>query len=154
MGGAAGHMTIDPEGPVCGCGNSGCLEVCAAATALVSAAERRIAAGRAPGLAQLKDNGTALTALDLAQAARRGDSDALEIYRQTGRALGIGLAGLINILNLPLYVVGGGVAKSWDLLSPSLFAELEKPQLCLCAYRARQACIRQHAWRGNARAAG
>ena len=126
MGGEAGHMTIDPEGPVCGCGNSGCLEVCAAATALVSAAERKIAAGQAPGLAQRKDNGTALTALDLAQAARQGDPDALEIYRQPGRALGIALAGLINILNLPLYVVGGGVAKSWDLLSPSLFDELER----------------------------
>jgi glucokinase len=126
MGGEAGHMTIDPEGPVCGCGNSGCLEVCAAATALVSAAERKIATGQAPGLAQLKGNGAALTALDLAQAARQGDPDALSIYRQTGRALGIGIAGLINILNLPLYVVGGGVAKSWDLLSPSLFEELER----------------------------
>jgi glucokinase len=126
MGGEAGHMTIDPEGPVCGCGNSGCLEVCASATALVSAAERMIGDGEAPGLAQLKGNGAALTALDLARAARQGDPDALDIYRQTGRALGIGLAGLINILNLPLYVVGGGVAKSWDLLSPSLFDELER----------------------------
>jgi hypothetical protein len=48
------------------------------------------------------------------------------IYQQTGRALGIGLAGLINILNLPLYVVGGGVAESWDLLAPSVFVELER----------------------------
>ena len=45
---------------------------------------------------------------------------------KTGRALGIGLAGLINILNLPLYVIGGGVAESWDLLAPSLFEELER----------------------------
>ncbi len=126
MGGEAGHMTIDPDGPVCGCGNSGCLEVCAAATALVNAAERKIAAGEAPRLAQLKGGATPLTALDLAQAARKGDPDAMDIYRQTGRALGIGIAGLINILNLPLYVVGGGVAKSWDLLSPSLFDELER----------------------------
>jgi glucokinase len=126
MGGEAGHMTIEPEGPICGCGNSGCLEVCAAATALVNAAERKIAAGKAPRLAELKVNGIPLTALDLAQAARQGDPDALDIYRRTGRALGIGIAGLINILNLPLYVVGGGVAKSWDLLSPSLFEELER----------------------------
>jgi glucokinase len=126
MGGEAGHMTIDPEGPVCGCGNSGCLEVCAAATALVNSAERMIASGKAPGLARLKGSGAGLTALDLAQAARQGDADALSIYSQTGRALGIGLAGLINILNLPLYVVGGGVAESWDLLSPSLFEELER----------------------------
>lgn len=126
MGGEAGHMTINPDGPVCGCGNTGCLEVCASATAIVSAAERLIGSGKAPGLAQLKCDGSSLTALDLAQAARQGDPDALAIYQQTGRALGIGLAGLINILNLPLYVVGGGVAESWDLLAPSVFVELER----------------------------
>lgn len=126
MGGEAGHMTIYPDGPLCGCGSTGCLEVCASATAVVSAAERLIYAGQAQGLAQLKNGGAPLTALDLAQAARHGDADALAIYEHTGRSLGIGLAGLINILNLPLYVVGGGVAESWDLLAPSLFLELER----------------------------
>ncbi len=126
MGGEAGHMTIDPEGPVCGCGNRGCLEMCASATALVNDAERLIRAGKAPGLAKLKDGRASLTALDLAQAARQDDPDALAVYKHTGRALGIGLAGLINILNLPLYLVGGGVAESWDLLAPTLFVELER----------------------------
>lgn len=126
MGGEAGHMTIYPDGPICGCGNTGCLEACAAATAVVSAAERLIMAGEAPALARLKRNGAALTALEVADAARDGDRNAQDIYKDTGRALGIGLAGLINILNLPLYVVGGGLANSWDLLSPSLFEELER----------------------------
>jgi len=126
MGGEAGHMTIFPDGPLCGCGNNGCLEVCASATAVVNAAERRIAAGDAPGIALLKRDLTPLTALSIAEAARKGDTDAQTIYADTGRALGIGLAGLINILNLPLYVVGGGVASSWDLLSPSVFSELER----------------------------
>lgn len=126
MGGEAGHIMIDPEGPTCGCGSKGCLEVCASATAVANAAERLIGAGRAPGLARLKGTRASLTALDIAEAAGLGDLDALDIYGQTGRALGIALAGLINILNLPLYVVGGGVAKSWDLLSPSLFDELER----------------------------
>lgn len=125
MGGEAGHMTVYPEGPSCGCGNNGCLEACASATAVVNAAERMIAEGRAPGLALLKSKSTALNAQALAEAARAGDSDAGEIYAQTGRALGICIAGLINILNLPLYVVGGGVANSWDLLSKFLFEELE-----------------------------
>lgn len=125
MGGEAGHLTIYPDGSLCGCGNSGCLEACASATALTNAAERRISAGRAPGLASQR-NHVALTALELAEAARRGDSDARDLFAETGRALGIGLAGLINVLNLPLYVVGGGVADSWDLLSPSLFEELER----------------------------
>jgi glucokinase len=126
MGGEAGHMTVDREGPTCGCGNSGCLESCASATALVRTAERMIDAGKAPGLTRLKDGLKTLSASDIAEAARQGDRDAQNIYSETGRALGICLAGLINILNLPLYVVGGGVAKSWDLLSPSLFEELER----------------------------
>lgn len=126
MGGEAGHMTVNPDGPLCGCGNTGCLEVCASATAVVKSAERLIEAGKAKGLAALKRDRGSLTALDIADAAREGDADAKWIYAETGRALGICLAGLINILNLPLYVVGGGVANSWDLISPSLFEELER----------------------------
>jgi glucokinase len=126
MGGEAGHMTVYPEGELCGCGNQGCLEACASATAVVSAAERRISSGKAPGLARLKSDGSALTAQSLAEAAKAGDPDALSIFAETGRSLGICLAGLINIFNFPLYVVGGGVANSWDLLSPTLFEELER----------------------------
>lgn len=125
MGGEAGHMTVYPDGALCGCGNHGCLESCASATALVNAAERLISSGKAPGLARLKANGNGLTAQSLAEAARDGDADAQEIYDDTGRSLGICLAGLINIFNFPLYVIGGGVANSWNLLSPSIFKELE-----------------------------
>src|SRR6202167_43297 len=77
MGGEAGHLTIDPEGPDCGCGNRGCLEACASATAVVSAAERLIGDGKAPGLARLKASRAVLTALDIAEAARQGDRNAL-----------------------------------------------------------------------------
>src|SRR5579863_9068496 len=72
MGGEAGHMTIFPDGPLCGCGNTGCLEACASATALMNAAERMIAAGKAPGLASIKGDRVTLTALDIAEAARQG----------------------------------------------------------------------------------
>ena len=126
MGGEAGHMTIYPDGPLCGCGNNGCLEACASATALVNAAERMIAADNAPGLAALKREHASLTARDLASAARQGDAAAKLIYQEAARALGICLAGLINILNLPLYVIGGGVGMSWDLIEPSLSQELER----------------------------
>jgi glucokinase len=125
MGGEAGHITIYPDGPLCGCGNSGCLEACASATAVSNAADKLVKAGKAPGLKSLQKNGT-LTALEIAEAARMGDANAREIYAETGRAIGICLAALINVLNLPLYVIGGGVANSWDLLSPVLFEELER----------------------------
>jgi glucokinase len=126
MGGEAGHMTVYPQGELCGCGNNGCLEACASATAIVNAAERLISLGEAPGLGALKDSEAALTAQSIADVAHRGDVDARAIYAETGRSLGICLAGLINILNLPLYVIGGGVANSWDLFAPTMFEELER----------------------------
>jgi glucokinase len=126
MGGEAGHMTVYPDGPLCGCGNNGCLEACASATALANAANAMIAEGKSPGLAALKKGEAPITALDIATAARQGDRDAKLVYEQAGRSLGICLAGLINIFNLPLYVIGGGVATSWDLISQSLFEELER----------------------------
>src|SRR5260370_33512689 len=70
MGGEAGHITIYPDGPLCGCGNNGCLEACASATALVNAAERMIAAAKAPGLAGPKRMPRCLPARSRAPAAR------------------------------------------------------------------------------------
>jgi glucokinase len=125
MGGEAGHITIDPDGPLCGCGNHGCLEALASATALTNYAEKLIAEGKADGLQRLKSEQGSLSAFDIAQAAQQGDEGALAVYAKTGRALGIGIADLINILNLPLYVIGGGVVNSWDLLAPHIFAEIE-----------------------------
>ena len=126
MGGEAGHMTVYPEGELCGCGNHGCLEACASATAIANAAERMIGLGKAPGLSRIKQKELTLTAEAVADAAQQGDPDARAIYAEIGRSLGICVAGLVNILNLPLYVIGGGVAKSWDLFAPTMFEELER----------------------------
>jgi glucokinase len=126
MAAEAGHLTIDPAGPICGCGNAGCLEAYASGTAIVKAAAHFAADDThcfSPGRA---DGTHALTAGDLAIAARAGDPEARSIYDGAGRALGIALADLINLLNFPLYVIGGGVAQSWDLLSSSIFEELHR----------------------------
>ena len=124
MAAEAGHLTVDPGGPLCGCGNSGCLESYASATAIVKAAEHLPAVGR--GSSTSYDGMQVRTAGDLAVAAHNGNAEARNVYRAAGRALGIALADLVNLLNLPLYVVGGGVAQSWDLLSPSMFEELHR----------------------------
>jgi glucokinase len=124
MAGEAGHMTIYPDGLACRCGSNGCLEMYASATALVNAAERLDEIRQASGRTFRKNGAVSPTARDLADIARQGDPDAQRIYAEAGRALGIGLANLVNILNLPLYVVGGGLANSWDLLAPTLFEEL------------------------------
>jgi len=124
MGGEAGHITVEPNGPVCGCGSRGCLESCASATAVVRSAVELIEQGKAPGLALLCAE-EPLTAERLAAAASDGDPAAKSIFAATGRYLGLCLADLVNVLNLPLYILGGGLANSWDLLAPELFAELE-----------------------------
>jgi glucokinase len=88
-------------------------------------ADEAIAKGKAPGLLALKKMDPAFTSRDLADLARAGDTAASQIFEMVGRSLGIGLAALVNTLNLPLYVVGGGVAQAWDLFAPKLFEELQ-----------------------------
>jgi glucokinase len=119
MGGEAGHATIYPDGITCPCGNNGCLEMYASATAVVRTANQRIADGTAPALV-----GKTWTAQLLAKAAEEGNPDARKIFIDAGHALGIGLASLVNTLNLPLYVVGGGLAQAWDLMKDVIFEEL------------------------------
>lgn len=125
MAGEAGHVTIWPDGHVCGCGSNGCLEQYASATAVRRLANEAIEGGRAPGLFAVQKLNPAFTSLDVAEAARAGDVDAKAIFDIVGRSLGIGLAGLVNTLNLPLYVIGGGVVQAWDLFSPKMFEELK-----------------------------
>jgi glucokinase len=120
MAGEAGHATIYTDGPACGCGSNGCLEMYASATAIVRVAKERIASGEAPSL----DPEQAWTARSLSLAADAGNVDAAKVYADAGRALGIGLAALVNTLNLPLYVVGGGVVQAWHLMEATLFEEL------------------------------
>lgn len=124
MAGEAGHATVWPDGHACGCGSNGCLEQYASATAVVRLGHEAIAKGNAPGLAALQKRNPAFTSLDLAALARAGDPDAQAVFDLVGRSLAIGLAGLINTLNLPLFVIGGGVAQAWDLFSPKMFTEL------------------------------
>ena len=126
MGGEAGHATIYPEGVPCGCGSRGCLERYASATA-VSQMAREAGMGEslpADGAAPTGNESPLLTALYVSERARAGDPRALRVFDQLGTALGIGLAGLVNTLNLPLYVVGGGVSLAWDLFAPRMFEEL------------------------------
>lgn len=124
MAAEAGHLTIDPAGPLCGCGNTGCLEAYSSGTAIVKAATQAFGHRNSASSPPQFDGGCRLTAGDVAIAARGGDLAARNVYDSAGHALGIALADLINLLNLPLYVVGGGVARAWDLLSRSIFEEL------------------------------
>lgn len=125
MAGEPGHITIHPYGPTCPCGNHGCLEQFASATAVVRMAREAMASDASSALAHAAQGGVALTAKSVYQLAMQGDSAAQQVYRRVGWALGIGLAGLINLLNLPMYVIGGGVAAAWDAFLPALLEEVQ-----------------------------
>ena len=124
MAGEAGHLNIWPDGPACGCGSNGCLEMYASATALRRIALEAAASGKAPAVAALAAANPDFTTRDLSNLAEGGAPDAQRIFDDLGRVLGIGIGDLVNTLNLPLYVVGGGLANAWELFSPALFAEV------------------------------
>ncbi len=125
MAGEPGHVTVYPDGHECACGNRGCLEQYASASGVVRLAQEAIAGGKAPELARLQAAGN-LSAKSVFDLAQQGDRAAQEIYKLVGRALGIALAGLINLLNLPMYVVGGGAAAAWDAFAPTMREEVRK----------------------------
>ena len=122
MAGELGHMTVEPNGVPCKCGNHGCLEQYASATAVVRMAKEAIAGG-AKGLAGPATD-PEFSAEAVYDLAVQGDEDARKIFRRVGRALGIALSSMVNALNLPMYVVGGGVSSAWDAFAPSIFEEL------------------------------
>ena len=124
MAGEFGHTTVEPEGQPCGCGNRGCLEQYASATAVVRMAREAIAENNSCNLARAAHADAEFSAKSIFSLALQGDEDARRIYRRVGRALGIVLSTLVNSLNLPMYVVGGGVASGWEVFAPAIFEEL------------------------------
>jgi glucokinase len=127
MAGELGHITVEPHSGVrCGCGNFGCVEAHASATAIARMAEEAVSIGSSKALAALKEEHGELTALLVERAARDGDPEAIKIYERMGCWLGRALANLVNIFNFPLYLVAGGVVAGWKLFAPAMFEELEK----------------------------
>jgi len=104
-GGELGHQTLEPDGPLCGCGNRGCLEAFARADRIAAAC------------------GTA-TAEAAVAAARAGDTRAIAGLALVGRYLGIGIANMIVVVNPDVVVIGGGISAAFDLLRGPIEAEL------------------------------
>lgn len=126
MAGEAGHVAVWPEGIACPCGNRGCLELFASATGIARMARETAYEGRSPRTRARIDHNEPVTARDVAHFAEENDEGALVVYDTVGRSLGLSLAGLVNTLNLPLYVIGGGASAAWHLFAPALFRELER----------------------------
>ncbi len=113
--GEIGHITIQENGPLCSCGSYGCLEALAGGRAIARKAREAVLAGRRTQLAAIEPV-EAITARDVAEAARLGDLVAQQIVTTAGGYLGIAIADLVNLFNPGLIVVGGGVAQMGDLL--------------------------------------
>jgi glucokinase len=125
MAGEAGHGSVWADGPLCTCGSRGCLELYASATAVRRMAEEAIATGRAPRLAAVKQRQGFVDSRSVCTLGLAGDPASLAIFDKVGEALGITLSTLVNTLDLPLYLIGGGLAQAWPLFAPRMFEELE-----------------------------
>jgi glucokinase-like ROK family protein len=125
--GEIGHMSIEEDGPICTCGNYGCLESLAGGRAIARAAlaaSNRAQALVVPAAAQASDRRFAAATLPSAEpgveqvvrAALAGDEVSIEVLQVTGRRIGVAIANLINLLNPGLVIIGGGVSLAGDLL--------------------------------------
>jgi glucokinase len=113
MAGELGHTTVSPTGNPCGCGNQGCLEKHASATAVVA-------------MARMMGLGDHLTSEAVYKLAAGGDEKAKAVFTAMGQALGTALATLVNIFNFPLYLLSGGMLPAWDLFAPPMMEEVRR----------------------------
>jgi glucokinase len=130
MAGELGHITVVPDGNPCGCGNQGCLEKHASATAVVAMAH----------MLHLGENLTAKDVYDLACLPGEAGDKARDIWRVVGEALGIALASLVNTFNFPLYLLSGGMLPAWVYFAPPMMETVRRRSY---TYRASKTLIEQ-----------
>jgi glucokinase-like ROK family protein len=119
--GEVGHMTVDPGGDLCGCGKRGCWETKVGPRALIRGLQNILANGTQSLIYDLIDGDlNRITTDSVVQAARSGDSVALEALQKVGEYLGIGVVNLINIFNPELIVLGGALSLANEFLLPAI----------------------------------
>jgi glucokinase len=123
--GEFGHITIDPEGIVCTCGNIGCLETVASAPNIVRRTHERLMRDSTSSLSRLGLNKN-FTAADIAHEARNGDDFAALMIERTGRYIGTAIATVINLLNTERVVLGGGVMDAGQLILEPIIREARR----------------------------
>lgn len=113
--GEIGHIKLDMNGgPLCGCGDRGCLEAFASGPSIVALAEEYIKGGKSTKYRELANPD--ITPYIVSEAAKQGDPVAKRIFTIVGEYIGIGLASVVNLLNPEKIIIGGGVAAAGDLL--------------------------------------
>jgi glucokinase len=125
--GELGHQTILPDGPLCGCGNRGCLETLASGPAITAQGVWLLRCGRAPHLFDLVEgNVSRVTPGEMAEAAEAGDEAVRDVLVRAATYLGIGVANVVTIIHPDLVVLGGGVAEIGPLLFETVRATMHK----------------------------
>ncbi|MFD6565519.1 ROK family protein [Micromonospora profundi] len=114
--GDIGHIQVDSHGPMCSCGNVGCLEALFSGAALAKDATAAARSGASPALAERMSLRGAVTALDVAEGAIEGDMTCIQLIRDGGRRVGGVLAGLVSFTNPSMIVIGGGLAQLGHIL--------------------------------------
>ncbi|GAA0549125.1 ROK family transcriptional regulator [Paractinoplanes ferrugineus] len=114
--GDIGHIQVDANGPVCSCGNAGCLEALFSGAALARDALAAARAGESPALAERLAASAELTARDVAEGAAEGDVTCIRLIRAGGRRVGGVLATLVSFANPSMIVIGGGLAQLGHVL--------------------------------------
>ncbi len=122
--GEFGHMTLEPNGPLCHCGNRGCLEALSSGWAIAEKMKEVALENKNSRIWEIVENVKEITAKTVEEAARRGDEAAFQIYQEAGYYLGIGIANLVHLYNPELIVVGGGVSRAEELLMRPLLESL------------------------------
>jgi glucokinase len=129
--GEVGHITIDTEGLECVCGNTGCLETVASAPSIVRRARERLNRDSTSSLSRLGLK-KGFTADDVAHQANEGDDFALMMIERTGKYIGTGVASVINLLNIELIVLGGGVMDAGQLILNPIIQEAKRRAFLSC----------------------
>jgi glucokinase-like ROK family protein len=126
--GEVGHMTLEPDGPPCNCGNRGCWETLVGPVAIVQQVRRAAAQGRAPtllALGEVNGNVNAIRLEHVLHAAAQGEPAVLDALDKVGRYLGIGIANLINTFNPSLVVLGGALSLAGPYILPRAQQEVD-----------------------------
>jgi glucokinase len=114
--GEIGHIKLQMEdGPLCGCGDSGCLEAFASGPSIVAMAQEYLKGGKSAKFRELAGDGE-ITPYIVAKAAEAGDPVAKRIFEKMGYYIGMGLTSVINLLNPEKIIIGGGSAECGELL--------------------------------------
>lgn len=129
LAGELGHITIQPDGPLCYCGNYGCLETVSSESAVKKKIKEALEQGVKSRLNDFSDDIDGMPMEEFFKAAGEGDRLAHNILEQTGEHLGIGMANVINLLNPRLIVLGGTFADAGELLINSIKRTLQSRSL-------------------------